>query len=515
MSGSPDLSAARRARELDELAGGEVDLVVIGGGVTGCGVALDAASRGLSVALLERRDLAHGTSRFSSKLVHGGLRYLAQGQIGVAAESARERHHLMTAIAPHLITPLATVIPFNDELSRGQRATMRVGYKLGDALRRSAGTSASVLARSRRIDAESTIARVPGLRTNDLDGALIGWDGRLEDDARLVVAIARSAAARGAKILTRTAVTDVERGLIHARDDLTGEAFEIRTAHVIAATGVWAGELADGVRLTPSKGAHAIVPASALGHPTGSLTVPAKGGGARYVFAIPTSDDTVMIGLTDTEFEGPIPEAPSAEQWEIDLLLSTVSSALATPLTADDVIGSFAGLRPLLAPEEGTRSTADVSRSHKVIEEHSTGMLTIVGGKLTTYRQMAQDAVDLVTDRPCVTRTLGLVGAPGPGTADSSLPPRLLRRFGAEARRVAELSDGDPELLAPITAGSEISTAELRFSALRELALTREDLLDRRTRAGLTPKLRQTLESAADTALTWAGDQTAVNQEGA
>jgi glycerol-3-phosphate dehydrogenase len=502
MNGSPDLSAARRARELELSAASKVDLVVIGGGITGCGVALDAASRGLSVVLLERDDLASGTSGYSSKLIHGGLRYLAQGQIGVAAESARERHHLITRIAPHLVTPVATVIPFNSDLSSSSRLTMRVGYKLGDLLRRGAGTPAGVLERSKRIGADEAAALVPALSREGLDGALIGWDGRLEDDARLVVAVARTAAARGARILTRCAVTSVERGLVHARDALGGGVFTIAADHVINATGVWSGELAESVNLIPSKGSHIIVPADRLGMPTGSLTVPARGGGAKYVFAIPNAEGNLLIGLTDIEFEGELPAKPEAEEWEIELLLETISGALSTPLSRDDVIGSFAGLRPLLAPEDEGGSTADVSRSHRVIEEPGSGMLTIVGGKLTTYRKMAEDAVDKISERPCPTRTIALAGAAG--NADPSVPTRLARRLGSEAQRALALTGGDRSLLTPLAGSSEISVAELRFSAAYELALSVDDLLDRRTRAGLTPALREELKPQAEAAIAWA-----------
>lgn len=506
MRGFPDLSRRRRARELEQLAETGVDVVVIGGGITGCGVALDAVTRGLSVALLERHDLAHGTSRWSSKLVHGGLRYLAQAQFGVAAESARERHHLMTSIAPHLTRPLATVIPFTDGLSRGKRATLRAGYRLGDGLRRGAGTPASLLGRSRRAGVDEAMRRVPVLARPGLDGALIGWDGQLEDDARLVVAVARTAAQHGASVITRCGVTGVEPGRVHASDELTGERLTIAARHVIAATGVWAGELSDGVQVAPSKGSHIIVPAQRMGRPTGSLTVPAHGGGAQYVFAMPTAEDTVMIGLTDIDHDGPIPETPVVEEWERDLLLETVSAVLTEPLTRADVIGSFAGLRPLLRPQGGDGATSDVSRRHAVIEDGERGLLTIVGGKLTTYRQMAQDAVDRISDRPCVTRTLPLVGAGGAGRATTSgaTSPRLVRRFGSEASRVTALADGNATLLDPIAEGSDICAAELRFAAVGELALVPDDLLDRRTRAGLTPALRRSLEPAAADALAWA-----------
>lgn len=522
MNASPDLSPARRASELERLAEEPVDLVVIGGGVTGCGVALDAAARGLSVALLERHDLAHGTSRWSSKLVHGGLRYLAQAQFGVAAESARERHHLMTTIAPHLTRPLATVIPFTGETSHLTRAKLRIGWRMGDLLRHRAGTPADLLARSHRIDATGAVERAPRLRREGLAGALLGWDGQLEDDARLVVAIARTAAAHGAMVVTRCGVTSVEPGRVHAVDELSGQSLTIRAEHVINATGVWAGELADGVHVAPSKGVHVIVPAERLGNPTGSLTVPAHGGGAQFVFAIPTTEQTVVIGLTDTDHSGPIPEVPEAEPWEEDLLLETVSSVLDEPLTRDDLIGSYAGLRPLLRESSDAHDAADVSRRHAVVEDAAHGMLTLVGGKLTTYRQMAEDAVDRITERSCTTTRLPLVGAPGgplvgedpaTGIPDDEIPARLVRRFGNEAARVVAMTGGDRALLEPVVAGSDISPAELHFAAAHELAMTTSDLLDRRTRAGLIPALRERLEDAARDALERTGGRQAATAE--
>ena len=507
MTGSPHLDAARRARELEQLADGEpVDLVVIGGGITGAGVALDAASRGLSVALLERGDLAHGTSRFSSKLVHGGLRYLAQGQFGVASESARERHVLMTRVAPHLCRPLGAVIPLNERVPRNASLMLKAGYRMGNLLRVSAGTSRRELPRPRRVNAPEARALVPALRRDGLRGAIVGWDGQLEDDARLVVAVARTAAAHGARIVTRCAVTGVERGRVHARDELTGEAVEIHARHTINATGVWAGELAPAVRLRPSKGSHVIVAAERLGHPRGALTVPAEGEGAKYVFALPLPDERVAIGLTDEPFEGPIPDEPPVGAGEERFLLETISTALDEPLTSSDVIGRYAGLRPLL--DHGTGSTADLSRRHSVIEDQASGMLTIVGGKLTTYRKMAEDAVDRIAGRagvragPCRTSRLALVGAPAAGSpAAGEAPARLVRRYGAEAHAVAALALDEPRLLAPIADGVPVLGVELEFALRSELALTADDLLDRRTRLGLVPADRTVAESAARAAI--------------
>jgi glycerol-3-phosphate dehydrogenase len=495
---SSHLNAARRARELEALADGEpVDLLVVGGGITGTGVALDAAARGLSVALLERHDLAHGTSRWSSKLVHGGLRYLAQGQFGVAAESARERGILMTRTAPHLTRALATVIPLTDRVGRGNSAMLRTGYRVGDLLRAGARTSRRALPPPRRVAAPEARALVPALQTARLRGAIVGWDGQLEDDARLVVGVARTAAAHGARIITRCSVTAVERGRVHARDELTGETLEVAARHVINATGVWAGELAPDVRLRPSKGAHVIVHAGRLGYPRGALTVPAQGQGAKFVFALPFSDDRIAIGLTDDAYEGPVPDEPQVDAADQRFLLETISSALDLPLGDGDVIGGYAGFRPLLDAGEG--GTSDISRRHAVLEDPKSGMLTLVGGKLTTYRRMAQDAVDRVTDRPCRTANLPLVGALGAPAGD--LPVRLVRRYGAEAAAVAALADRAPELLEPIADGLPVLGVELDFAARSELALTADDLLDRRTRLGLVPAERSAAAPAAEALL--------------
>ncbi len=501
------LNAPRRARELADLADGrQVDLVVIGGGITGCGVALDAASRGLSVALLERHDLAHGTSRWSSKLVHGGLRYLAQGQFAVAAESARERGILMARTAPHLCRPLASVIPLTERIGRQQSAVLQIGYRMGDLLRLGAGTSSRQLPRPRRVAVPEARALLPALRSSGVRGAIVGWDGQLEDDARLVVAVARTAAAHGAMILTRCGVSAVERGRVHARDELTGEELEISARHVVNATGVWAGELAPGVALRPSKGAHVIVDAARLGYPRGALTVPAQGEGAKFVFAIPMSDGRVEIGLTDDAFEGPIPDEPTVEPSEERFLLETISTALQAPLSSADVIGRFAGLRPLLDHDGG--GTVDLSRRHSLIDDPASGMLTVVGGKLTTYRRMAQDAVDRIAARPgtqagaCETTRLALVGAPSPGErSPGGVPERLVRRYGAEAQAIAALAAQKPGLLDPVAEGVDVLGVEFAFSIGSELALTADDLLDRRTRLGLVPAQRARARSAAQAAL--------------
>jgi glycerol-3-phosphate dehydrogenase len=502
-AGSDSLDAARRARELAALADGEtVDLLVVGGGITGTWVALDAATRGLSVALVERGDLAQGTSRWSSKLVHGGLRYLAQGQFGVAWESARERAVLMDVSAPHLIRALPFLTPLGDAIPPAEGAKLEIGLRLGDRLRAAAGTSRRRLPPTRRVSAQEARRLAPALSDRGLRGALMHWDGQLEDDARLVVAVARTAAAHGARILTYARAADLRADGATIHDERTGATLDVRARHVVNAAGVWAGELSGGVELRPSKGAHLLVAAATLGHPRAAVNVPARGdGGSRFVFALPRPDGLVLVGLTDQPFDGAIPDAPAVDAADERFLLEAISGALQVPLTPDDVVGRYAGLRPLLAGEADAAS-ADLSRRHAVIERD--GILTIVGGKLTTARRMAQDAVDRLAARPgvraggCATHKLPLVGAQPPGrAAPAGLPERLVRRYGAEAARVGALAEGDAALLEPIAPGVPVSRAELRFAVAHELALTPEDLLDRRTRVGLVADQRAAALDAA------------------
>jgi len=484
------LNAAVRRRGLDELASGKtLDVLVIGGGVTGAGVALDAATRGLRVALVESRDLAFGTSRWSSKLVHGGLRYLATGNIGVARESARERHLLMTVTAPHLVRPLATVVPLHREIGRAQAAFMRGGFMAGDVLRRGAGTSADLLPRVRRVDATTTLRLSGAIRPDGLRGGILAHDGQLVDDARLVVAIARTAAEHGALVLTRVRAGKVTGTGAELTDELTGTTTAVRARTVISAVGVWAGDIDPSVRLRPSRGTHLVLPASALGNPTASITVPVEGTANRFVFAMPEQLDRVYLGLTDEEAPGPIPDVPEAAEHEIDFLLDTVNRALARPLTRADVLGSYSGLRPLLHSDDG--STADVSRKHAVIAGPE-GVVTIVGGKLTTYRQMAEDALDRALELagldagPCRTRAVPLVGAPAlpdsRGTA--GLPETLVRRYGGLAAQVFEVATV-PEPTAPLAPGLDVTRAEIAYAVTHEGALDVDDVLDRRTRIGL------------------------------
>lgn len=496
---SASLNAARRAAELEALAGGEtVDVVVVGGGITGTGVALDAASRGLSVTLLERRDLAHGTSRWSSKLVHGGLRYLAQGDVGLAWECAVERAALMRTIAPHLVRPLAYVIPLDASIARGTGATTLAGLWAGDALRGAARTSRRALPRARRVSALEARRLAPALRQSGLRGALLSWDGQLEDDARLVVAVARTAAGHGARILTYAEVAGIRDDGVDVIDGLTGAAFTVRARHVVVAAGVWAGGLSRAVALRPSRGSHVLVRAERLGGPRATVNVPVPGERGRWVFAVPRPDGLVAIGLTDVPASGPVDDPRPDPAEEADLL-ARASAALEVPLTAADVAGRYAGLRPLAGDGDAAGgATADLSRRHVIAADPGTGSLVIVGGKLTTYRRMAQDVVDRLTDRPCRTHRLPLVGAAPPACLRAvAAPERLVRRYGTEAPAVVALADGRPELLEPLGPGVPACGAELLWAARHELALTAEDLADRRTRAGLVPEWRAAVMAAA------------------
>ncbi|MCL2781804.1 MAG: glycerol-3-phosphate dehydrogenase/oxidase [Actinomycetia bacterium] len=555
-----------------------VDVLVVGLGVTGAGVALDAASRGLSVLAVDAHDLAFGTSRWSSKLAHGGLRYLASGSVGVAWESAVERGILLTRTAPHLVRPLPFLIPLIPAVSRAAAVVDFAGLWAGDALRRSARTPGRLLPRPRRLSRRQVAALAPGVRA-DARGGLVFWDGQLEDDARLVTALARTAVAHGADVRHRVRVRVVRRAAVgplgdaggrggadpsggtgqraagaaldgaeamvdaepargtellggagawlaaELRDENTGHESVVKARAVINACGVWADELVDDVRLRPSRGTHLVVRADAAGSTRAALNVAIPGSVSRWVFSLPQADGTAYIGLTDDPITGAVPDVPAPGDGDAEFLLSVINQALARPLGEADVLGSFAGLRPLL---DAAGQTADLSRKHAV-HRSPNGVITVVGGKLTTYRKMAEDAVDATGLAPgrCVTRDLPLLGATGPSAsgsdaggsdagrcgagalaADAGATGRLARRFGAEAELVlatAREATGLPEaeLTAPAARGATL--AELVFAITHEGARTVEDLLDRRTRVGLVPADRAAAVPLAERALSLVG----------
>ncbi|MFY9335165.1 MAG: glycerol-3-phosphate dehydrogenase/oxidase [Mycobacterium sp.] len=503
------LSAARRTAELAALGDGRtVDIVVIGGGITGAGIALDAASRGLSVVLVEKHDLAFGTSRWSSKLVHGGLRYLASGNIGIARRSAVERGILMARNAPHLVKAMPQLVPLLPAMSRPQRALVRVGFLAGDGLRALAGTRSSVLPRPRRITAAQAVAMAPTVRREGLDGALLAYDGQLIDDARLVVAVARTAAQHGATILTRVAASAASGSSVRLTDTLTGESLDVTARAVINATGVWAAEVDSSITLRPSRGTHLVFDAAAFGNPTAALTIPIPGETNRFVFAMPEQLGRVYLGLTDEEAPGPIPDVPEPTAAEVAFLLDTVNTALQTALTTADVTGAYAGLRPLIDAGEGR--TSDLSRDHAVLESDS-GLFSVVGGKLTEYRYMAQDVLDRAVAarglraQPCRTRDRPLVGAPGNpvGTQGitGDIPASLIARYGAEAPDVIASARCERPT-APVAEGIDVTRAEFEFAVTHEAALDAGDILDRRTRIGLVASDRELAVAAAEEVLT-------------
>jgi glycerol-3-phosphate dehydrogenase len=493
VAGADGRSASSRAE------GAQVDLLVVGLGVTGAGVALDAASRGLSVVAVDMADLAFGTSRWSSKLIHGGLRYLAGGDVAVAYECARERGILLTRTAPHLVRPLPVVLPLAATVSRNAGTLYRVGTAAGDVLRMVAGTPGSLLPRARRISTTRTLEYAPGLKLDGLRGGNLHWDGQAEDDARLVTAIARTAAGHGARVLTRCRVLSLDiadgrsassRAVMAAlvRDELSGEELEIRARCVVNATGVWADQLVPGVKLRPSRGTHIVVRSQRLGGLGCELTIPVPGESRRFVFAVPHPNGLAHVGITDEPVDGAVPDVPEPPESDIAFLLDVLNDALREPLHRTDVVGAFAGLRPLL--DDGTERSADVSRRHHIAVSPG-GVVTIVGGKLTAYRQMAQDAVDTavrrngIDARPCRTRTVELVGAaPRSSLARIDAPSTLVRRYGVEAPLVAELAAAEG-LTAKVA--EDVIEAELVWALRHEGALTVDDLLDRRTRIGLVP----------------------------
>ncbi|MBS6275702.1 glycerol-3-phosphate dehydrogenase/oxidase [Arcanobacterium urinimassiliense] len=492
------LNAARREQEWEALKKNpQVDLLVIGGGITGAGIALDAATRGLNTVLVEKHDLGFGTSRWSSKLAHGGLRYLAKMQVNIAYHSACERRIIMENSAPHLVHPLAQVTPLNSYISLLQALAVRVGYLAGDLLSMAAFTKRSTLPRSRFLGKKQALELVPAAKRDGLKGAWVNYDGQMIDDARMVLAVARSAAGAGAKIFTYCSASAATGNGALLHNELTGEEFQLEAKAVINAAGVWAPELDKTIKIRPARGTHLVFDAETLGNPKGALTIPLRDSISRYLFILPADKGRCYLGLTDEDQPGPIPDVPDTPEADIDFLLENINPALERKLSRADIRGAFTGLRPLLTSDTEA-ATADLSRRHAIIKS-ANGLVSIVGGKFTEYRYMAEEALDETLAyrnlfaEPCRTRNLPLVGAPRHPENERvalrdiyGLPEFLIRRYGKESRRVvAEATVANP--LGRI-ADLDLTRAEVEFAITHEGALCVEDILERRTRLSMIPE---------------------------
>lgn len=531
----PPFTAFDRSVALARLADERFDVLVVGGGVTGAGVALDAAARGLKVALVERADFASGTSSKSSKLVHGGLRYLQQREFGLVHESLDERHVLL-ANAPHLVELLTFLVPLFGKdgiVNRSVAASYSTALWLYDLF-----GGWKIGRRHRRVRAEEVAAHFPTLQTERLVAGFLYYDARA-DDARLTLAVLRTAVLdHGAVALNYASVDGLAkdaagrvRGAHVRAEDAGGDgeaSFEVRAETVVNATGVWADELRglDEPRrphsIRPAKGVHVAVPRERL--PCDLAAVLPVPGDRRSIFVIPWGAQT-YVGTTDTDYEGPL-DRPPVDAADVDYLLKTVNAHFQGDLRPADVTGAWAGLRPLLAASgphgrAPSARTADLSRRHQVHVSGS-GLVTITGGKLTTYRKMAADTVDAVVGllgrgpRRSPTRRLPLRGAVGHAEllradaparlgASRELLEHLHGRYGGEAVGVLELARTRPELLEPLVAGLPYLAAEAVYAARYEMAHHLEDALARRTRALLLDE-RRTLEAAANAARLLGGE---------
>lgn len=484
-----------RPEALAQLEEGHFDVCVIGGGITGVGAALDAASRGLRVALVERGDFAEGTSSRSSKLVHGGLRYLRQGEVRLVAGALIERQRLR-GNAPHLVKDLPFVIPLfghGGKLRRG--LTRAIGGTLW-AYDLCGGALIGKL--HRRLSKEQVLAAFPTLKPDQVVGGYQYYDCQT-DDARLVLSVIRTAAleydAVAANRVSATKVVRDSHGRVSAvlAQTADGERLEISCRAVINATGVWAADLGD-IGIRPAKGVHLAFHRSLLGIDSGSiLPSPVRG---RSIFVIPMGE-ACYVGTTDTDYSGSLDD-PRCNADDAAELLGALRAATSLEVSEADVIGAWAGLRPLVAGTASAR-TADLSRRHHVAE--ADGVVTVTGGKLTTYRQMAADAVDVVVGllsggddrrRRSKTKRLRLRGAASPqevqdGLESKGLPAaaarHLAERYGTEADELADLAAVEPNLGLPLTEGLPYLRAEVVWAARAEMARTVDDVLSRRTQA--------------------------------
>jgi glycerol-3-phosphate dehydrogenase len=489
------LDTAYRSAAARALTGTEFDVLVVGGGVVGAGAALDAASRGLSVALVEARDWAAGTSSRSSKLVHGGLRYLEQRDFGLVREALRERRLLLHRLAPHLVRPVSFLYPLTH---RGwERAYVGAGVALYDSI-----GGAHALPMHRHLSRTRALELAPSLRPDALTGAVRYHDAQV-DDARLTMMIARTAAQHGATVVTRAEATGLLRDggrVVGARvhDVCSGATHAVRARRVISATGVWTGGLGSSASskpftITMSKGVHVLVPRSRIRLDLGLITRTEK----SVLFVIPWGR-CWLLGTTDTPWEGD-PDRPAATRADVDYVLAHANALLREPLRMRDVVGVYAGLRPLITG--GAAETTKLSREHAVAEPEP-GHVVVAGGKLTTYRVMAADVVDVAARglgaavAPSLTKRLPILGAVGYHelladrfalAARAGLPvstvERLLGRYGSAVTELLSLVEDDPALAAPL--GDGYLAVEAVYAVTHEGALDLADVLTRRTRIAI------------------------------
>jgi glycerol-3-phosphate dehydrogenase len=497
------LNVGQRRRSLRRLAADRFDVVVVGGGITGVGAALDAATRGLSTGLVEAEDFAAGTSSKSSKLLHGGLRYLEMLDFGLVREALRERDLMLNRIAPHLVRPVRFMFPFT------HRAWERWYVGAGLALYGTMG-GAQAVPRARHLSRRGALRRAPALDPTGLSGAALFYDAQ-EDDARMVAYVARTAAANGAVIATRVRATGfvVERGRVthvEAIDLESGETLTIRARHVVAAAGVHSNEICAMAGTTvsrwvrPSKGVHLLVPRSRIAMRDGLFARTEK----SVLFVIPWAEHW-LIGDTDTDWAHDV-SRPTASGADIDYLLAKTNGVLRTPLTRADVVGVFAGLRPLVGGADVP--TSKLSREHTVAAPLP-GLSTIAGGKYTTYRVMARDLIDAAAaDLPgdvaaSCTERVPLVGADGypsrwNGRATIARETkltlaqveRLLGRYGSCIDEVLASIEADPALGLPVEGATAYLRAEVVYACTHEGAMHVEDVLDRRTRISFETRHR-------------------------
>jgi len=487
-------------------------VLVVGGGITGAGVAVDAATRGLRTALVERGDFASGTSSKSSKLVHGGLRYLQQREVGLVYEGLAERQVALRN-APHLVRVLPFLIPV---LTRDGVISRRLARALGGALWMYDLTGGLRIGkRHKRVSSDQAVTHMPTLRGDRVAGGYLYYDAHT-DDARLTLALCRTAAAYGAVVANYAGVSSLRKddaGRVRgARVQADGDEVEVRADVVVNAAGVWTDEVraldepSHPHSIRPAKGIHVTVPWSKVRNDIAVVVPVAKD--RRSVFVVPWGDLT-YVGTTDTDYDGPLDD-PECTSDDVAYLLRALNAVITEPVGQDDVLGTWAGLRPLLRTAANDR-TADLSRRHAVRRSEG-GLVTVTGGKLTTYRRMAADTVDEVDAmlgkrRRCRTKRVRLLGAAGyeapPDTNEPSRHVHLAHRYGTEAALVEALVDDDPALGEPLVPGLPYLKAEAVHAVRREMARTLDDVLTRRTRARLLA--RDDSAAAADDAAALVG----------